>query len=309
MPVDGARAYLVQGYNHATAQWEVADTVLAPPVRSTRFQLNTRWSVRVVSLPQAPELKQSAPSAAVDLWHRPTATSLAAVVSRHRFAQLRSGLQVRVQYDDDLMESNVDPAVFEIATSDGGQRARARSLVLADDRTYLVSFPPLPWIVDRVALSAASFSDRRGVPTRPSASINIPLDPQPSPDEFYLSALGDVSSREAVITFSKPVEASTIKSGKYSLQPVGEVINVLQEGEDRIRLFFGTNPPLAALGTTYSITVRNVVSVDGDTITSGAGNTVSFVLTAPTVSDVFVYPHPVRLSNDEEVTFANLTPQ
>ena len=95
----------------------------------------------------------------------------------------------------------------------------------------------------------------------------------------------------------------------YTLFPTGRVERIERVSSSVVELFFATDPPLAALGTTYSLTAANITGFTERMMTTGPGATLSFVLTATTLDEVFVYPHPVSIGRDREVTFANLTQQ
>ena len=67
--------------------------------------------------------------------------------------------------------------------------------------------------------------------------------------------------------------------------------------------------PIGALGKNYTITVRNVKSVNGILMTLGAGNTIGFVFSDSDLERTIVYPNPFSQSRDERMYFAMLAPR
>lgn len=302
MPVPGATAYVLEGYNHDQDVWAVADTVGVTQVHSTSFSSGHQWSVRVSAIPDG------VPSDVVSLWYHPQPAAFVRVASDPHATELATGLQLRVQYSKPLAERAADPLLFRLEPAGGGSHVPGRTVVLADDDTYLVTFPAVEWLTSEVVLSVGGFADRTGFPVLPVDNIPIALRTTPPPDELTLVGLEGISAQAVTLVYSQPVDASAQDVVAYVLRPRGTIARAERVDDRRIRLVFDAGAPLAAIGVTYSITAGTVQSVLGVPMTTGAGNTVSFVLTAASLSDVFTYPQPVRLGTDESVTFANLTP-
>ena len=125
--------------------------------------------------------------------------------------------------------------------------------------------------------------------------------------ELHLRAMKVVSPESAVLRFSQAVEQISAETvGNYAVSPFGTIVQVSADGSDSILLTFDGNRSIGPRGLTYYITVSNVTSTTGASMTKGAGNTLAFVFAADDLTDIYAYPHPVRLSTDERVTFANL---
>jgi hypothetical protein len=133
--------------------------------------------------------------------------------------------------------------------------------------------------------------------------------PDTAQSDLTLASLRVISTSELQLRYSMPVDESALATAPYQLRPLGVISSVERLDPNTVLLHLGTDPPLAALGNTYSLTVTGMQAVDGTPITTGTGNTLSFVLTQPDLNNVFVYPHPVHIGSDGFVTFANLTTQ
>ncbi len=64
--------------------------------------------------------------------------------------------------------------------------------------------------------------------------------------------------------------------------------------------------PLLATGKNYTLTVKNALSKTGIPITEGTGNTLGFVFYSENVNSPYIYPNPVKISDNKEIMFANL---
>ncbi|MGA0044831.1 MAG: S8 family serine peptidase [Candidatus Kapaibacteriota bacterium] len=307
MPVQQAERYVVEGFNHDVSAWTVRDTVRGTSVRTAAFSSDAQWSVRVTALPDG------APSSAVSLWYSPEPATFVRVASEPHVTELAQGLQLRIQYSKPLAERGVDPMLFRLEPAGGGASVTGRTVVLASDDTYVVTFPAVDWLTTSVVLSVGGFADLTGFPVMPTSNVSVPLRTAPPAPELLVVGLEQVSATSVTVVFSEPVDASAQDVSAYELLPQHlsrSAISRAERVDDRkVRLLFDVTAPLAALGVTYTITVSNVQSVFGAPITTGAGNSASFVLTASALTNVFAYPQPVRLSTDVQVTFANLTPQ
>ena len=154
-----------------------------------------------------------------------------------------------------------------------------------------------------------SFRDYYYAPSKPSAVDVIITEDVPSPDELYLKNVVIKSYYELDLEYSEPpVINDALDIANYILQPTGETETINTTANPSIfNIQFDKNSPIGPLGKQYSITVRNVKSQSNKPMTEGAGNTISFSFQANDLSNVFVYPNPVRLSQDNEIYFANLT--
>lgn len=216
-----------------------------------------------------------------------------------------SDLQLIIQFSGPLSDSGLDAGKIMLTNSQGAAIAAARSISLGGDSTVIVSFGSIEIPAGAYRVVVEPVSDVHLIPTNPSAHELVVIADTTHP-ELRLERLDVVQPTELMLWYSMPVTESALAPEAYTIRPYGVVETVERIADNQVRLNLATDPPLSALGVTYSLTVRDVASESGIPITRGLGNTLSFVLTMPNAGSVFVYPHPVRLNASTEITFANL---
>lgn len=128
---------------------------------------------------------------------------------------------------------------------------------------------------------------------------------------LILSRWEVVDDKTARLYFNFPLdEATALDSNHYELSPVGSIAGVSwgSDDEDAVDVHIA-DARLGALGYPLSVTVKEVCGIQGICI-GETGNTATFSMHMQDLSEVFVYPNPVR--NHvlfEGVRFANLTRQ
>jgi len=115
------------------------------------------------------------------------------------------------------------------------------------------------------------------------------------------------------VSFNLDVDSATaVNLDNYYLTPANKVSRVQFDTKNKntIYLNFDGQKPIGSVGIEYTLHVRNLVSSDETgniKIPSGAGSYIVLTSFAQNLSDVYVYPSPVRLMNgDSKITFADL---
>jgi len=307
-PVDGAVSYRIFMATSSSGLFREVGTSAETFRRIDSLQrgLGYRFRVSAVAAEGGPE--ESFRSNIVDLFVDDVRGRIVAHTDTLLLRDLRKGAAVRVRYNKPLAESGTPPASFTL--SDGnGTVAMAHTVVLAGDSTYVVTFGATSGLSITWTLAASPFPDRNGYPTQAFVNGTVVIDTRPAPMPLYLTQLVVNGTSSITLSYSESVDGSALVAGNYRLAPLGSVDRVERVDDARVQVYFGQNPPLAALGSTYSITASNITAASGTPIATDGGNTMSFVLTAPGLDDVYVYPHPVRINTDGAATFANLTQQ
>ena len=184
--------------------------------------------------------------------------------------------------------------------------ATGASVVLAGDSTLVIGFTAIALPPGAYTLRCTSIRDAFDVPTNTSDLVVTIVASAPL-DEIVLTRLLVLDPNTVRIYFDRPVTSATASQiANYAITPTGSIVSI-DHNADSATLHFDPSKPLGALGTTYYITVANVLGDDGAAMTQGAGNTLGFVFAADNLANVYVYPHPAVLSRDASITFANLT--
>ena len=222
--------------------------------------------------------------------------------STYEFAR---GASIRVRYSGPMAQHGVDPASFTLLRNDTVVAIGA-SVVLAGDSTIVVGFTAQILPAGAYVVRCGAVRDAIDVPSRTS-DLSLSIVTMTPPDEVVLTRLIVVDPFTVRLFFNRPVTSTSASIvTNYIIMPTGVIASV-EHDADSVTIHFSPAVPLGALGTTYYITVRNVVGQDGAAMTQGAGNTLGFVFAANDLADVYVYPHPAVLSRDAAITFANLT--
>lgn len=215
------------------------------------------------------------------------------------------GASIRVHYSGAMAQNGIDPASFALVRNDT-LIARGASVVLAGDSTLIVGFSALVLPAGAYVIQCASVRDANDVPSLPS-DLALTITESVALDEVVLSRIVVVDPYTVRLFFDRAVTSATASIlTNYTIAPVGAITSV-EHDADSVTIRFSPTVPIGALGTTYYITVRNVIGQDGAAMTQGAGNTLGFVFVADNLASVYVYPHPAVLSRDAAITFANLT--
>ena len=222
--------------------------------------------------------------------------------------QLRRGASFRVVYNATVVPDEAERSLIEmeVVREVSEENVRPTLVQVLGQSSVNVVFPPL----DAEGVESLSVGLPE-VPLRADSAtpqwvfpITIIDDAVP---ELYLRNIVVESPERIKLTYSEAIDPVTAADlANYSLSPFGTIKTVAAIGADNVQITFDGNRTIGARGITYYITARDVKAASGREITKGAGNTLGFAFTAEDLADVYVYPHPVRLTTDETVTFANL---
>ncbi len=113
------------------------------------------------------------------------------------------------------------------------------------------------------------------------------------------------------LVFSESMEQSSIElTSNYDLSPDAQVqtARFSAGSNDRVHLNISPKKPLGALGKTYTVRVKNVISASGMSIEPGRGDFLQLIFAKTHLADVFTYPNPFHPQDGvNAITFANLT--
>jgi subtilisin family serine protease len=214
--------------------------------------------------------------------------------------------QIKISFDGKIKPQPIQPGKV-ILLRDEQPDFVPRTILPNGDSSYVATFRE-ELKTEEVRMEIGSFRDYFNSPTAEFDTLFYTIQQDSDPDELYLKKLVVVSNLELILTYSEAIEEnSSTFLQNYSLQPRGKIIAIEKTGDSEVKLLLDENESVGALGDTYSLTGKNVISIDGKPITTGAGNTLAFVFSNPTLNNTIVFPNPVRLSESSTVKFGNLT--
>ena len=181
----------------------------------------------------------------------------------------------------------------------------------ASQYSYLLTFKSsIP--IGTNLLSIANLKDIYGSPI-PDDTIRFRMDSSVVKQEFFVSMFKIESPYLIKIVFNKEVdEISALNKENYSFSPDNMVtsIKIDENNPSIIYLNLQGQKPVGSIGKEYVLQINNVrssVSSGSIEINSGAGSYIVLTGYAKDLSDVYVYPNPVKIkSGTSKITFANL---
>ena len=220
--------------------------------------------------------------------------------------ELLRGLQIEVLYNGDIHIEHLEPTQYRLVNKATGSYLLATSAVAGTQKSVLVTFETFT-SPTQLSLVVAPRTDTRERPTlRVSFDIVVQSAPSETPD-FALASLSALTNTSLRLKYTTNVDASALIQQNYTLSPVGSIVSCTRVNGNTVELQLHPASPLTARGITYALTATGIVGDPSGVITRGAGNTATFIVTADEVREAYVYPHPVRLSRDLEITFGGLT--
>lgn len=216
--------------------------------------------------------------------------------------------QLLVSFNGKLPSTPLEPSLFILISGDS-DNISPYTVIRANDTLALLSFQS-NIAPGEYALEAKSFKDYYRMPTNES-NIDITINQHSIPeDELYLKKLTVVSLTRLLLTYSESIGSmSSLDKNNYHFYPFGEAKNISLDPENDKQVFIDLDPDfsIGARGIEYALQVDNVSANSGNIITEGAGNTLSFVFFENSLDKVYVYPNPIKLNEDPDIYFANLT--
>ncbi|MBM2814448.1 MAG: peptidase and subtilisin kexin sedolisin [Ignavibacteria bacterium] len=222
-------------------------------------------------------------------------------------AEFQNGNRLLVKYTGKLGNKTLEPALFELLDVKKEFLTIAKSVVFGNDSSLIVTLPD--FITEgQYILRCKSFRDMWRMPTKENY-LPLELSKQQKEIFLYLKSLEVISRTQLLVEFSEPTEQQTAEQiSNYMISPYGKIIKVNQKQSNPAQVSIELEPSelIAALGKTYTLTVKNVKSNSEHLMTTGAGNSLSFLFTSPNGDDAFAYPNPIKLGDANHLTFAQI---
>jgi hypothetical protein len=144
-----------------------------------------------------------------------------------------------------------------------------------------------------------------------SGALSFNFKPVKKDEEIYLVKMEFLSETLIRLYYSEPVELTTSQNrDNYEMKPIGDILYVDRVPTDSTAVMMNISQFIrysGARGKNYTITVNNVIANNGHKMTKGAGNTLGFVISAEDLQNAYIYPNPIKYSENTEIYFAGLT--
>lgn len=181
----------------------------------------------------------------------------------------------------------------------------------SDQFSYLLSFNnPLPDGENKLVVS--KLRDFYNSPV-PEDTLSFVVQFLPDEINFYVSSFEIINPYLIKVEFNFPVDQLSAKNvNNYYFEPDNKVSEIIIDANDTktIYLDLRNQKPVGSVGREYVLRIENVLSdasMGNILIKSGAGSYIVLTGFAADLSDVYVYPNPVRAGERHtKITFANL---
>ncbi|MBP7214235.1 MAG: S8 family serine peptidase [Candidatus Kapabacteria bacterium] len=222
-----------------------------------------------------------------------------------------SNNSIIINFNGKLKNNLNDNSICNIIDLSNNTFIFPNSLQVASDTTLIIILQ-YPLLQGDYQLNIASFKDYYGSPSIANF-LDFEITEQPKKDELFLTSLKVLSPTLIILNFNDYIDRTTAENpNNYIMKPYGNVVIASRNDPDSNAVMLRLSEDLRdrdLAGVEYSITAKNIFSIDSKKITDGPGNTLSFVLTKPNLSSIFAFPNPVSYSNDDAISFGNLTSQ
>lgn len=215
-----------------------------------------------------------------------------------------------VDFSGDLPTDAIESSNFLLYNFQDSLIAQPSTVHRANDTLALLSFSKqLP--KEELKLKINSFRDRYNSPTKDTV-IDFIINCTTKQKELFLTKLELFATNTLLLDYSEPVDTLTATNiDNYDLQPYGKIAHIIMNYRSpaSVFIYLDKSEPLAARGKNYILTVKNVIAVSSNKITTASGNSLGFVFFTKDGNDAYVYPNPIHQNEISQVYFANLPPK
>jgi subtilisin family serine protease len=226
---------------------------------------------------------------------------------RPRNLNIIDGYKISLEFDGDITTNNINPGNFSVLSANSVLIQHPVTVLQLADTKILLSFSD-ELQEGSLKLLVGSFRDKYNSPTI-SDTLEFIYTKEIIEQLLYLTDLTVINRNTLKLNFSDDLELSSARNvNNYVINPYGTITEINMDGSSKnsVIITLSNEPPMLANGKVYTITAENIISNTGKKITSGAGNTLGFVFYAEDAIDAYIYPNPVKYSNNLEIYFANL---
>ncbi len=127
-------------------------------------------------------------------------------------------------------------------------------------------------------------------------------------ENFYITSHKVINNNSLEISFNFPHDGNTVlELANYSISNGNTITNISANSTNSVLL--NIQYPIGAAGINYTIELDNIYSSSSFgniLIEEGAGSVIDLSFSSNSIEDAYVYPNPIKLSNNDKLKFANL---
>ncbi|HET6510699.1 MAG TPA: S8 family serine peptidase [Candidatus Kapabacteria bacterium] len=294
--VDGAEGYLILRAEEGASELEVIDSVGTTSYLDETVSIGESWIYSVIAIDDEKLESQSQIAFVVR----------AVVHELPRFISiLPTRDQLRVSTSEKLDRRAISGAQFIIDDS-----ITVSTAVIASDST-LVLTPSRRLAAGQHTLRTTSW-ELRDVFNSPFDTTQRITFTQPIIDDdsarFYAIRWRFEEGKRIRVVFNSIPGDDALDVSHYDLTPFGDLLRVYRDTTDTKALYIDldANTEIIALGKPFVLCITDIHDINGVPIDPLEGRCIGVTLTEPDLTNIMVYPNPVKRS-DNELMFARLT--
>ncbi len=221
------------------------------------------------------------------------------------------GRQIRITMSELVHEDLYRPGAFDVRTS-AQEPVVISTVTNAGDYSVLVTLSQPRYDQILTVTPTLLFRDVYRSPADTTSTVTVQMPEAEEPGERFIATRGFIAAAHTIgIDFNFPIDPGTgTNATLYALSPDGPILDVLIDPNNtqRVLLVMEEEYLLGAFGKDYVIRIDGTMrSEGGQLLNDGTGSVIGFTVNAPHLEEVYVYPHPFSITQDEFVTFARLT--
>ena len=295
----GEKYYIYKGLNKDDLQ--IIDSTADNIYQDGDLEINTNYYYAVRTFDSGKRNQLSSLSKVIEVYSHTPAKPVKAVSNSNR--------SVIVTFSDKIKNTIDNIQSFEVPGV-----GFPNSISPNNQYSYLLSFDK-DLTIGELSVVIKDLKDYYNSPiSTDTLKFNVPGNQ--SAQSFYVTSYEIINAYKIKIKFNFNVdELSALNTNNYIFQPDNKVTSVTVDPSDRkiIYLDLSNQKPVGSIGKEYVLRIKNLISdfTSGNiSINEGAGSYLVLSSFATNLSDVYVYPNPVRNLRDEtNITFANLPKQ
>ena len=210
---------------------------------------------------------------------------------------------IEVLYDTKMPDYELEPRGFSLSRDDA--IFIPNNVVSTQDGKLRIFFDE-PILAGAYTLEIPEIEDYYRQFTK-STSYNLQSDYEGEEELLYFTS-GERKGNQLIVNFSEEVDNSALETSNYDFSPVGKILSIVK-GNNPNQLTFETDAfTQNAVGFKYTLTGSDkILSASGKKMTTGAGSVLQFTYFKDELESAYAYPQPLKLSKNQDITFANLT--
>lgn len=217
--------------------------------------------------------------------------------------------QLMVGFSDRVQQQLIEPRSFYWFTL-GGEKHYTQSVIHKNDTTLLLIFSQPFSEVGKFTLACKALRDYYNRPMNTNSKIFEITEAAPQPESLVFTRIVALDSLSITAEFSEAVEeTSALNPANYQLLPTGgiQTIRITDAAKRIVQFQLDASHSIGARGIRYElVALPSVKAQSGNSMSSGSGNSLSFVFNPTNTDGLYVYPQPARLHEGSMIVFAGV---